>query len=316
MIVQQIVEQIEQNQRFLVVAHENPDGDAIGSTLGLAFALRDMGKDVVAYNIHGIPETMRFLPQSDFLCSHLPSSETFDVAFVLDAGDIQRTGLPVEELCATVINIDHHPHSTFGDLCYLDTDASATAVLIYRLLSECRYTLNLPVAKALYLGILSDTGSFRYSSTNEEAFKVSAQLIGQGIDPWEMASNLYESYAPERMLLLGLVLPTLEISACGRYASMEMSRSDLQQVGALEEHADGFVNYPRAIRGVEVALFYTQQDNDQYKISFRSRGSIDVGQLAFKLGGGGHHNASGVKLAGPLVDIKATVSQHLDRLLS
>lgn len=316
MIVQQIVEQIEKNQRFLVVAHENPDGDAIGSTLGLALALRDMGKDVIAYNTHGIPESMRFLPQSDFLCSHLSASEKFDVGFVLDSGEIHRTGLPVEDLCTTVINIDHHPHSTFGDLCYLDTDASATAVLIYRLLSECHYLVSLPVAKALYLGILADTGSFRYSSTNEEAFEVSAQLIAQGIDPWEIASSLYESHAPERMRLLGLVLPTLEISPCGRYASMEMLRSDLEKAGALEEHADGFVNYPRAVRGVEVALFYSQVDNDQYKISFRSRGSIDVGQLAFQLGGGGHHNASGAKLPGPLVDIKTTVSQHLDQLLS
>ncbi|MDX2493881.1 MAG: DHH family phosphoesterase, partial [Desulfuromusa sp.] len=121
MIIQQIIEQIENNQRFLVVAHENPDGDAIGSTLGLALALRDMGKDVVAYNVDGVPEVMRFLPQSDFLCDVLPDDKKFDVAFVLDAGDVDRTALPVKDLCQTMINIDHHPYSNFGDICYLDT---------------------------------------------------------------------------------------------------------------------------------------------------------------------------------------------------
>ncbi len=114
------------------------------------------------------------------------------------------------------------------------------------------------VATALYLGILSDTGSFRYSSANAEAFDVAGKLIATGLDPWDTASNLYESYAPERMRLLGIVLPTLELSPCGRYASMIMSRDDLSAAGASAEHADGFVNYPRAIRGVEVALFSTK----------------------------------------------------------
>ena len=111
MIIQQIIEQINSNQRFLVVAHENPDGDAIGSTLALALALRDMGKDVVAYNVDGVPQVMQFLPQSDLVLNCLPDNSSFDVAFVLDAGDVARTALPVKDLCKTMINIDHHPHS-------------------------------------------------------------------------------------------------------------------------------------------------------------------------------------------------------------
>ena len=316
MILQQIIEKIEKNQRFLVVAHENPDGDAIGSTLGLALALRDMGKDVVAYNVDGVPEIMRFLPQADFVMNHLPDNSQFDVAFVLDAGDVNRTRLPVKDLCRTMINIDHHPHSTFGDLYYLDTTACATAVLIYRLLIACQYQLSLDVAKALYLGILSDTGSFRYSSANQESFKVAGELVGLGIDPWEISSNLYESYAPERMQLLGLVLPTLEISSCRRYASVDMTLATLNVSGASAEDADGMVNYPRAIQGVEVALFFNQVSENLYKISFRSRGTIDVGTLAHELGGGGHHNAAGAKLKGTLGEVKATVFQLLDQLFS
>ena len=316
MIVQQIIEKIENNQRFLVVAHENPDGDAIGSTLGLTLALRDMGKEVIAYNVDGVPEIMRFLPQSELVVNHLPDNPQFDVIFVLDAGDVERTRLPVKDLCETLINIDHHPHSTFGDLYYLDTTACATAVLIYRLLIACQYPLSLDVAKALYLGILSDTGSFRYSSANQEAFQVAGELVGLGIDPWEISSNLYESYAPERMQLLGLVLPTLQISSCSRYASVVMTMDSLAKSGASAEDADGMVNYPRAIQGVEVALFFNQVSEDLYKISFRSRGTIDVGTLAYKLGGGGHHNAAGAKIKGTLEEVKTAVFQLLDQLLS
>lgn len=316
MIVQQIVEQIKNNHRFLVVAHENPDGDAIGSTLALTLALRAMGKEVIAYNADSVPDAMTFLPGSELVCQRLGDDVNFDVAFVLDAGELERTGLNVHQLCHTIVNIDHHPHSTFGDFCYLDTAASATAVLIYRLLKACHFKINLNIAQSLYLGILSDTGSFRYSSANEEAFVVSGELIGFGVDPWQIASNLYESYAPERMRLLALVLPTLEISTCGRYASVAMTKEILAQAGAKEEHADGFVNYPRAIRGVEVALFFNQMTEDHYKVSFRSRGTIDVGSLARYLGGGGHHNAAGAKIKGSLENVRAIVSKNLDQLLS
>lgn len=315
-MIQQIVEQIENGKRFLVVSHENPDGDAIGSTLGLANALREMGKDVVACNVDGVPQIMRFLPGHELLVTSPPAGSQFDVAFVLDAGDLTRAAIPVAELCQTLVNIDHHPHSDFGDICYLDTAASATAILVDRILSRCKYELSLDVAKCLYLGILSDTGSFRYSSANPEAFAVAGRLVGFGVDPWEISSCLYESLAPERMRLLGLVLPTLEISPCGRYASVAMTEEILKQSGASEEHTDGFVNYPRAIQGVEVALFFRQVDAASFKISFRSRGNIDVGSMARKLGGGGHHNAAGAKVTGSLEDARAKVSFLLDQTLT
>ena len=316
MIVQQIIEKINNNQRFLVVAHENPDGDAIGSTLALALSLRDMGKDVVAYNADAVPDVMRFLPQSDVLVDSLPDNSNFDIAFVLDAGDLERTALPVRDLCQTVINIDHHPYSDFGDLCYVDTGACATAVLIYKVLMACQYQPSLAVAKALYLGILSDTGSFRYASANQESFAIAGALVELGVDPWEVSSNLYESNSPERMRLLSLVLPSLQISSSGYYASISMTLDTLKLAGATDEHSDGFVNYPRSIRGVEVAFFIHQISENTYKISFRSRGAIDVGALSRKLGGGGHHNAAGAKINGTLDEVKKSVSMSLDQLFS
>ena len=315
-MIQQIAEQIRNNQSFLVVSHENPDGDAIGSTLGLANALKEMGKDVVALNVDGVPQIMQFLPDYDQLVRALPENADFDVAFVLDAGDLTRAGVSVQDCSRVLINIDHHPHSDFGDICYLDTTASATAILVERVLNVCDYQMSLDVAKCLYLGILSDTGSFRYSSANPEAFTVAGRLVSLGIDPWDIASCLYESLAPERMRLLGLVLPTLEISTCGRFASVAMTEDILRESGASEEHTDGFVNYPRAIRGVEVALFFRQVDSETYKVSFRSRGKFDVGSMARALGGGGHHNAAGAKVTGTLANARETVARLLDRSLS
>lgn len=315
-MIQKIVEQIVNNQRFLVVAHENPDGDAIGSTLGLAAALREMGKDVVALNVDPVPDIMRFLPGCDQMVTTLSDSIKFDVAFVLDSGDLGRAGVPVADLCTTLINIDHHPHSNFGDICFLDTTASATAILICRLLDACDYQMSHDVATPLYLGILSDTGSFRYSSANEEAFLVAGRLVGMGVATWDIASRLYESLAPERMRLLGMVLPTLEISPCGRYASVAMTDDILRLSGASEEHTDGFVNYPRAIRGVEVALFFRQVAEREFKISFRSSGTIDVGSMARELGGGGHHNAAGAQVTGTLEDARTQVARLIDRFLT
>ena len=315
MILQKIQQQIQNNQRILVVAHENPDGDAIGSTLGLALALKDIGKDVTAFNADGVPDIMGFIPHNDFLVSSLPEDARFDVAFVLDSGDIRRAGIDVAQIAGTIINVDHHPHSDFGDICYLDTDASATAIMIYRILDFCGYEISTEVAKCLYLGILSDTGSFRYSSANPEAFSISGLLVQRGVDPWEMACSLYESYPPERMKLLGMVLPSLETSSCGRYAAIFMDLDDLSQAGATIEHADGFVNYPRAIRGVEVALFFSQRASETYKVSFRSRGLIDVGAISRHLGGGGHHNAAGATITGSLNTIKTEVYSLLDKAL-
>ncbi len=316
MSVQQIVDEIRNNHRFLVVAHRNPDGDAIGSTVAFALALQAMGKDVVAYNADSVPEVMHFLPRYDIVQNSIAKGSSFDIAFVLDAGELERTALPVRDLVRTIINIDHHPFSDFGDLYYVDTSACATAVLIYRILKACQYQPSLAVAKALYLGILSDTGSFRYSSANEEAFVVAGELIGLGVDPWEVSSNLYESHAPERMRLLSLVLPSLQISSCGRYASIAMTLDILKQSGASEEHSDGFVNYPRSIRGVEVALFFHQVTDNLYKISFRSRGTVDVGSLSRELGGGGHRNAAGAKINGTLEEVQSSVFKLLDQIFS
>ncbi len=317
MTLSKIVEHIQSSQRFLVASHQSPDGDAIGSTLGLAITIKKMGKDVIAFNADGVPANLTFLPGVELVCTTLDDDARFDVGFLLDAGDLDRAGIDMKKHCDLLINIDHHPHSDFGDLCYVDTNSSATAILVHRLLQACDFTLDIDVAKPLYLGILDDTGSFRYSSANREAFSLAGQLIEIGIDPWDIASRLYESYPTSRMRLLGLVLNTLDVSSCGRYASVSMIQEFLTAAGATSEESDGFVNYARAVKGVEVALFIKEQPDSVYQISFRSRGSIDVATLARHLGGGGHHNAAGARIhAGSIEEARLVIYRHIDSLLN
>lgn len=317
MILNDIIDNIRTSQRFLIASHESPDGDAIGSTLALALALKKMGKDVVAFNVDGVPANLAFLPGAESVTTSLAADETFDVGFLLDAGELKRAGIPMREHCNLLINIDHHPHSEFGDICYLDTGASATAVLIYRLLDAGNFPLDIEVAKALYLGVLDDTGSFRYSSANREAFELAGILVECGVDPWQIASSLYESFPGTRMRLLGLVLNTLDISSCGRYASVSLKQEFLAWSGATSEESDGFVNYARAVKGVEIALFIKEQADGVYQVSFRSRGNIDVGTLARHLGGGGHHNAAGARIPAESLDaVRSELYRHLDLLLN
>ncbi|OGR33471.1 MAG: phosphoesterase [Desulfuromonadales bacterium GWD2_61_12] len=312
-----ILDQIAGGKRFLVASHESPDGDALASTLALTLALRALGKEVVAYNRDGVPEIFSFLPGAATVVSQLADALRFDVGFILDAGELRRAGTQLPQLCQALVNIDHHPHSDIpGALNYVDIQASATGVLIHRLLVAGGLPLTRDVAFCIYTAILSDTGSFRYSNADAEAFRVAGEMVALGINPWDVASNLYESQPEKRLRLLALALPTLTVSASGLYASITVTSAMLQQTGATAEHTDGFVNYPRSIHGVEVGLFFRQVDATSFKVGFRSKGAIDVGTLSRELGGGGHHNAAGAMVEGTLDEVRRTVFARIDQLLA
>lgn len=315
-VLSQIATAIRQGSTFLVVAHESPDGDAVASTLALSNALREMGKEVLAFNADPVPQKLNFLPGAETLHTQLEAQRRYDVGIVLDAGELRRTQVDVTGICTQTINIDHHPHSEdFGDIYYVDTGASATAVLIYRILQHMRHPVSLAVAENIYTAILSDTGSFHYSSANSEAFFIAGEMVEVGVDPWKVAGGLYESQEAERLRLLASALATLQISACGRIAAMHATQQMFEAAGAGPELADSFVNYPRSIQGVEVAIFLREIAPDVYRLSMRSKGRVDVGQLARDLNGGGHHNAAGAEVRGPLAQIVTDLFIRLQPLL-
>jgi phosphoesterase RecJ-like protein len=316
-MIKAILKTIEKGGRFLVAAHENPDGDAVASTLALANALREIGKDVTAFNRDGVPDPFAFLPGAETVVTELDGCAPFDAGFILDSGELRRAGNHLRECCRILVNIDHHPFSEpFGEIHFVDEDASATGALIYRILKEGRIEISPSVALCIYTSILSDTGSFRYSNANPEAFHIAAEMVDKGVSPWDVASGLYESQGAERLRLLALALSTLTVSACGRYASVTVTAGMYAQAGAGSEDTDGFINYPRSIRGVEAAIFFRQVGVSSFKVGMRSKGKVDVGALARELGGGGHHNAAGALLDGSLEEVRKTVFSRIDALLN
>ncbi|WP_305046277.1 DHH family phosphoesterase [Geoalkalibacter sp.] len=313
-MIQAILEKIEKARRILVASHSSPDGDAIASTLALVNGLREMGKDVVAFNADPVPQNLRFLPGAETLVHDLREVVPFDLGFLLDAGELRRAQAPLRELCRSLINMDHHPYSEpFGEINYVDEKASATGVLVYRLFKAGGHPISPAVALCVYTAILSDTGSFRYSNADPEAFRIAAEMVEQGgINPWDVAGGLYESQDEKRLRLLALSLATLQVSPCGQFASLVLTDEMMRTTGARHEHTDGFVNYPRSIRGVEVAILFRQTGPASWKVGFRSKGSVDVGSLARRLGGGGHHNAAGAEVQGSLDEVRTLVHSQLN----
>lgn len=315
--IQKIVEVIGGGTTFLLTSHEGPDGDAVGSTLALASLLRKMGKMVHVHLKDPVPELYRFLPGADTVKDTIPDQD-FDVAVVLDVGEHRRAG---ESFCtfsriATTVNLDHHlTCEEFADHNLIDSTAAATGVLVYRIAKAMGCNFDRETALCLYVSVITDTGSFRYSNANREAFNVAGEMIECGVNAWDVAEQLYENQPRKRLELLARCLPTLEIIKGGLAASVTVTLDMYAATGADAELTDGFVNYPRSIKGVEVAIFFRQISENRIKVGFRSKGKVNVARFSAALGGGGHHNAAGCTVDGTIDEVKDRVYALVDDVL-
>ena len=315
--IQQIIEVIRSNSSFLITTHEGPDGDAIGSSLALASFLRTIGKDVTVHYQDSVPDLYAFLPGAETVLPHIPPRH-YDVAFVLDIGERKRAGV---EFCnfsrvTATVNIDHHLScDNFGDYNLIDSQAAATGILVYRIANAYGYRFDRETALCIYVATITDTGSFRYSNANREAFTVAGEMIECGINAWYVAEKLYENQPQRRLELLAKCLPTLNVFKDGQAASVTVTQDMYASCGADAELTDGFVNYPRSIRGVEVAIFFRQLEDKKFKVGFRSKGKVNVATFSAALGGGGHHNAAGCTVEGTLDEVKETVYRIVEESL-
>ncbi|MCX7991366.1 MAG: bifunctional oligoribonuclease/PAP phosphatase NrnA [Proteobacteria bacterium] len=311
--ITEIKKTIDSCNSFIVASHIDPEGDAIGSSLAIYFALRDLGKKVCVYNESPLPKILNFLPGSDKIVSEIYSPDEYDCIFIVDCGDIDRIGKLSRRLeKLKIINIDHHStNTTFGHINIVNRQASATGEVIFNFFNQLGFTITKEIAVNLYTAILVDTGSFRYSSTSSESFEICSKLMKYGVEPWEVSKNIYESYPFERMKLLALVLDTLEVFINGKVAFMYVTKEMFKKAGASEDLTEGFVNFGRAVEGVEISVLCKEVEENVYKLSLRSKGLIDVAQLAIKLGGGGHRNAAGCKVRGSFYDVKEKVMNAL-----
>lgn len=317
-MLKKINELVESGRSFLVTTHESPDGDAIGSSLALANYLVELGKDVTVHICDPVPEIYSFLPLADKVTTTLPD-RAYDVCFVLDVGEFRRAGKQVAAASGRIgvfVNLDHHKtRDEFGRFNLIDSTAAATGILIYRLIRAAGHEVSLATALCIYVATITDTGSFRYSNANPEAFAVAGEMIAKGVNAWDVASQLYESQPRCRLELLSLALSTLSFSECGRFASLTVTLDMYDRTGTDAELTDGFINYPRSVRGVDVAIFFRQLSETAYKVGFRSKGLVDVSRLAEGFGGGGHHNAAGCMVEGSIDEVREKVYAHLRSVL-
>ncbi|MGD2024295.1 MAG: bifunctional oligoribonuclease/PAP phosphatase NrnA, partial [Desulfobacterales bacterium] len=300
--MEQILQHIKTHQRILVASHAEPDGDCLGSLVALGLALSRLDKTITMFNSSPIPAVYRFLPGVEHIARQIKAAEEYDLAIVLDCGDIIRVGeeSSVVDQIPIVINIDHHVSNTgFGDIQLIDTDACATAEIVYRLIKALKISFDKAIATAIYLGILTDTGSFRFSNTNPAAFAISKALIDIGVEPHTVAQRVFGTYSLGRIKLLNMALNSIEISENGKLSLMTVSRSMLNSTGTSTEDIDGLINYARRIEDVKVAALIHEIKNgagkftnmNRYHVSLRSDSSVDVAKIANKFGGGGHTSA-------------------------
>jgi phosphoesterase RecJ-like protein len=309
-MISDIIKAINEGQNFLITAHVRLDGDALGSELAMYLMLKAMGKKVVVYNQDRTPERYQFLPAAHNISHNLNNIEQYDTCIVLDCSDITRVGDEAENIrkIKKMINIDHHvSNNGFSALKMLDANASSTGELVFRLMREMRVKMSRDICTNLYAAIITDTGSFRYSSTTKETFLAAGFLVGEGASPQRIAENIYESDSPARLKLMAKALSTLSLDLESKVGTMVVTQKDLMDSGAAWEHTEGFVDIPRTVRGIEVSVLYTEREDNHYKLSLRSKAKVNVEKVAKKFGGGGHIHASSCWIRGDIETIKSQV---------
>lgn len=292
-------------RRVLVAGHESPDGDCLGGSLALGLALERMGKKVVVASTDGVPSTYRFLPGWERVTDRVEGLGTFDVGVALECADLERAGrfAPLLAACPVLVNLDHHRDNTgYGQLVWQEPEAASVCEMVYGLLVELGAQVDEPVATCLMTGLVTDTGSFRYSSVRPETFELAADLLRRGARPDRIYERVYEARPAPALRLLGLALWRLQLSSDGQVAWTVVDQAMLDQAGARWEDTENIVETLRSIEGVRLALLFKVEPS-RVKVSLRARDGARANAVAVRFGGGGHLGAAGFVVQGPLEDV-------------
>ena len=308
----QIADLLRRHQRFLVLTHYRPDGDAVGSQLALALTLKDLGHEVEAWNEDPVPAKFRFLPHSDLIQRPPAAPKDFDVVIAVDTSTWQRVGSAAQRIGARkhFINIDHHvSNEKFAEINWVVPEAPASGQIVFDLIQRGGFHLTREIATCLYAAISTDTGSFTYANTSADSLRAAAALVDTGVNVGELCRQVYESYPYARVQLLQMALADLTLTDHNRIAYYWLTNDMFQQSGAKREDTEGLIDHARSIDGVLVAvLFEEMPEPGKIRISLRSKHpQIDVNSIARHFGGGGHREAAGARLTGPPGEVEAKV---------
>ena len=313
---EEIAAVLRKHNRFVVISHVRPDGDALGCTLAMAHCLRQLGKDVTAWNEEGVLEKFRYLPGHELVTVPPAEPQEFEVAIILDTSVLERVGkcLPAVKRAAVWINIDHHiTNPRFGDLVHIDSTAPATGQILYEFFRHCELPLTYAMADNLFVAISTDTGSFQYPSTTARTYEIGAELVKAGVNVGALSQKMYESYPRRRLELLRALLNTLRFTSADRTASVALSIATATGLGALPEDNEGLIDHIRAIDCVIVAAFFEELPEGKVRVSLRSKSpKVDVSKVCGLFGGGGHTLAAGARVKGSLTEVQEKVLTAID----
>lgn len=317
---QPIVEIFKKAESVLIGGHYFPDGDALGSTLALGLGLEGLGKKVCFYNRDAIPYNLRFLPGVGRLTREIPP-EKFDLWVMVDCAQPKRISDDFEKGCAgrggsKLVCIDHHLlDKPAGDLDWIEAHRASTGCVIWDLLRLLGIPLTPDLANLVFATLTVDTGSFRYSNTTSDVFRLAAELVEHGASTWFVAQHLEEENPIERFHLMRLCMESLTVMAGGRFCSMDITRGMLKQAGATSDFSEAFANIPRSIKGVEVSALFRELDDGRAKVSLRAKSRVNVARIAKGFGGGGHEFAAGCNFS-TLTEAKAKITEAVLRALA
>jgi len=293
-----ILQVIREGERFLVCSHSRPDGDAVGSILAMGMMLRAMGKHFDLVTADSVPAVYRSLPEAGSIQTALRVHGPYDAAILLECDGIGRTRLRgLDHLF--IVNMDHHTTGRpWAQINWIDREAASVGELVYRLVKAAGAPVTPELATCIYTTVLTDTGGFCYGSIRSSTFELARDLVEAGADPRRAAQDVFFSTAMSKMLLLGSALRNLHRE--GRLAWLWVTRNDFARACAAEEDSEGLVNFALSMAEVEAAVFLRELPDRRIRLSLRSKGRIPVSTVAHRLGGGGHENAAGCTLDGPL----------------
>lgn len=297
-MLSQVVELIENKNVFAITTHVKPDGDGVGSSLGLCWLLRSLGKEAEVVVRGQVPPAYMSLPGADEIRDVTYLNGKYDAVFVIECSDLARPGIAGLDQQFTV-NIDHHATSEhFGTINWIDSTASAVGEMIYNLCKAIGGRITKEIAECVYLALVTDTGSFHFPNTSDRTLKVASELIKAGAKPERIGEAVYNNYPWSRIELMRRVLETVKRDETGRIASMRQTLEMQESSEAIDGDNNGFVNIPLAAREVKAVVYMREVGPNQFRASLRSKGDINVARVAESFGGGGHKNASGLSIAG------------------
>ena len=319
MSLKKIADIIKKNKTFILSTHVNPDPDALCSELAMAVYLKSLNKKVYVINEEAIPKRFSFLPCSR-LIKPLPKKKSiqYDVAIVVDCGDLKRIG-KVQQLLKPekkIINIDHHiTNDSFGDVNFIQPEASSTAEMIFNFFKEVKYRLNREVSILLYLGIMTDTGSFRYDNTTPNTHRAISELMRFKFSVSELYKKLYEQVPFNDMKVFTKIVSNLELLYHGQVVCVELRKSLVDKFSEEFDLREKIFTFLRSIKGVEALIILTEESRSLTRVNFRSQGKVNVAKLAHSFNGGGHKKASGCTIEGNLKKAKKQILNQLKKVL-